>query len=294
MRKVFFIVIYCFGIYNLKAQKLGGQVGLVFSVGTHINAIGLSTNLSFQYGFTQINIQQTLKYYERSLGKRRYFMESRTALGLLLLAGKQNLVPDFQYNGLTHNSNYQYALGFNYLIYKDDVGTSQLSGAWSVHVKYFSLLFENDVFGGQAKDRFRSGLLQVTYRYQTFKFFTNLFIWTGETKNSIWNKEAMPNCPNGYRSLADLPFGKTSHGIVSGGVLYNFMFNQYLSFQTGIESEQIRHGFQNRLSHDLILLPKSYPRHTPHYPRLNEDGLPVFRKEDRKKDHFYVQFNMND
>lgn len=294
MVKNVFILLCCLLTQFCKAQQVGAQVGLIFSVGTHVNAIGLTGNFYFQYAFTQLNINQSVKCYERSYGKRRYFVESRSGLGLMLLAGKQNMRPDFHFDGLNHNSSYEYALGFNYLIYIDNCGTSQLSGGWGLHAKYFSFLFENDVFGGQAKDRFRSGNLQLSYRYQYFKFFTNLFIWTGETKNSTWHKESMPNCPNGYRSLSELPFGKTSHGIVSAGIIYNFMYQQIISFKTGLDSEQIRHGFQNRLSHDLILLPKSYPRHTPHYPRLNEEGLPIFRKEERKKDKLFMQLSLND
>jgi len=78
------------------------------------------------------------------------------------------------------------------------------------------------------------------------------------------------------------------------GVMYNFMFHQVISFQTGLDSEQIRHAFQNRLSHDLILMPKSYPRNTPHYPRLNEAGVPIFKKEERKKDRVFLQLLLND
>jgi len=292
--KYVFIVLCCLASQCYKAQHFGAQLGLVFSVGSHVNAIGMNANLYFQYAFTQVNVQKSFKCYERSYGNRRYFVESRSALGLMLLAGKQNITPDFHFNALNHNSTYQYALGFNYLIYKDNAGTSQLSGGWALHAKYFSLLFENDVFGGQAKDRFRSGNLQLSYRYQYLKLFTNLFIWTGETKNSIWKKEPMPNCPNGYRSLADLPYGKTSHGILSAGVMYNFMHHQIVSFQKGLVSEQIPRAFQNRLSHDLILMTKSYPRNTPHYPRLNEAGMPIFKKEERKKDKLFMQFSLNE
>jgi hypothetical protein len=292
--KIILFLLFTIYSFNFFSQKLNAQLGLLINFGTKVNAIGISANVNFQYAFTQTNIFSSIKYNLTSYGKRKSFFESRTGAGLILLAGKKNIVADFHFDGLNHNTNYQYALGFNYLIYNDNIGTSQLSGAWSLHVNYFSLLFENDVFGGQAKDRFRTGVIQINYRYKEFKFFSNLYIWTGETKNSIWIKEKSKACPNGYRSLENLPYGKTSHGILSVGTHYSALFNQLFTTKIGVESEQIRHFLQNRLSHDLILLPKSYPRTTPHYPRLNREGKPIFNKKERKKDQLYFQINLNE
>lgn len=278
----------------VKAQNLGFRVGAVVSLGTHVSNVGLNMQVYLLEKFAQFNVSQTTKFNFYTYGNRKKMMEHRLAVGLVLLGGKQNINPDFHVDPLNHQSRYQSALGFTYLWYFDDKETSQRSGAWSIHQNYFSLYFENDVFGGQAKDRFRSGILQFNYRYQDFKFFTNLYFWTGETAKSIWKKESMPGCPNGYRCLTDLPYGKTSHGIWSFGTHYNAFVQQLLTVKTGIDSEQIRHVFQNRLSHDLMLLPKKVKRHTPHYPRLDENGNPVFNKEEMRKNRFYFQLNLNE
>jgi hypothetical protein len=60
----------------------------------------------------------------------------------------------------------------------------------------------------------------------------------------------------------------------------------------GIDSEQVRHVFQNKLFHDLPFLPKKYQNQTPHYPRLNKEGLPVFTKNEVRKDKFYFSLGM--
>jgi hypothetical protein len=61
----------------------------------------------------------------------------------------------------------------------------------------------------------------------------------------------------------------------------------------GYDSEEIRHAFQNRLTHDLFLFPKSFPKNTPHYPRLDASGNPVFDSRFRRKDLHYIQFGIN-
>lgn len=284
---------------NLHAQKMGAQLSVMLNFGTHVNAIGFGGNVYFTQYFIQTNLAYNAKINFSSYGNRKYFFESRFATGILLLAGKKNMSEDLQMDALIHNTKYSYALGYNYLWYWDDIGTSQRSGAWSVFAKHFSLMFENDIFAGQGKDRFRSGTLELAYRIEQTKIFSNLSIWTGETNGSPWIKEAQPSSPNGYKKLDKLPFGKTSHGILSFGVktILNYNDNslgRQLSFKTGIDSEQIRHGFQNKISHDLIFLPRSYPIKTPHYPRLNEEGLPIFTKKERKKDRFFMQFSFNE
>lgn len=273
--------------------QLGWQLGIVLNIGTHVNSVGLNTHFYYSDYFYQVNVSSQINYVFTSYGKRKLFWENRNALGLLILGGKQSLTPDFHLDGLNHQTRFSNAIGFNYLWYFDKAKTSQRSGAWSMHIKYFSLLFENDVFGGQAKDRFRTGTLQLNYRYDQFKFFTNLFLWTGETANSHWDKTPSYKCPNGFRSLENLPYGKTSHGILSFGAMTNWNTIQTFVAKVGIDSEHIRHATQNRFAHDLIFLPKRIERNTPHYPRLNSEGKPVFEKSEVRRSRFFMQAGIN-
>lgn len=293
---IYFCLFFSFNIFH--AQNFGASLGVSLNFGTHIGSIGVNSNLFYQDYFYQLNLGIQSNYTLYSLAKRKYFAETRIAFGGVLLAGKKENSIDFQHDGLLHNTRYNYGLGFNYLWYFDEIGTSQKSGAWSIHAKKVSILFENDVFGGQARDRFRSGILQVSYRDSLTKYFSNLYIWTGETRNSEWNKTVFKDCPNGYRSLENLAYGKTSHGIVNFGitrkVILNSRFQNNLTLKTGLDSEQIRHIFQNKISHDLILLPKSYKRNTPHYPRLDKSGCPVFEKSEMRKNKLYFQFALNE
>lgn len=272
----------------------GASLGIVFNVGTHVNSIGLNAKAYYTDYFFQANVGTTVYLHQKSYGNRTYFWENRNSFGLVLLAGKREKLPDFQLDGLNHQTAYNYGVAFNYLIYRDNVGTSQLSGGFGLHLKNFSVYHENDVFGGQAKDRFRTGHVYASYQYKEFKFGTGINIWTGETKNSRWEKIHLDKCPNGFRILEDLPFGNTSHGIFYGSIIYQLPYAQTAHLRLGVDSEHVRHGFQNRFAHDLIFLPKKIERTTPHYPRLDEHGCPVFYKEQARKDKLFLEWSANE
>ncbi len=296
---VMILIVSCWNSQLLLGQfksnpSIGFQIGAVAQFGSHINALGISGNIYYSDFFYQFNVSSQLKYNFTNLGNRTHFWENRNGLGLILLAGKKNLSPDFQFDALNHQTKFSNGLGYNYLWYFDQAGTSQRSGGWGLHLRYFSLLFENDVFGGQQKDRFRTGTMQLNYRFQDWKFFTNLNLWTGETANSHWDKNPLPKCPSGFRSLENLPYGKTSHGVFAFGFYHNFLEKQNASFKIGIDSEHIRHATQNRFAHDLLILPKNLERNTPHYPRLNEEGIPVFEKSEVRKSKIFFQSGVNE
>ena len=145
---------------------------------------------------------------------------------------------------------------------------------------------ENDAFAGIATDRFRTGNLLIQWSDSLFKIGAGLEIWTGETTGGP--KQFKPEkYPKAFKDLSTLSFGKTSHGIIYSQVQYKAFVNQTLSCKMGIDSEEVRHIFQNRLFHDLPFLPKKYQNQTPHYPRLNSEGLPVFKKNEARKNSFY-------
>ena len=279
---------------TLTGEKLGFSIGGILTIGTHVNSIGISLNGYYTDHFYQFNGGTTFRFNINSYGKRKKFIENKNTIGLVLLAGKESSPIDRELDGLFHNTANDYGLAYNYIWYFDNAGTSQRSGGWGLHIKNFSVLFENDVFGGQAKDRFRSGHLAFQYRTNDFKFQSGLYIWTGETANSFWQKIPMEKAPSGFRILEDLPYGNTSHGILYGGVRYMLPYGQSVGARIGIDSENIRHAFQNRLIHDLIFLPEKVERNTPHYPRLDENGCPVFDKKDVRRDRLYLLLDANE
>jgi hypothetical protein len=278
--------------FNL-GQHVGLQTGLVVHIGTHVQGIGIQLNAYYQHYFYQVNSGSSLVRFGKSYGKRKSFWEFRQAFGGYLMYGRKELEPDWWIDPAFHQSAFNNAIGYQYIWYWDQAHTNQRSGAWMLHFGHASILFENDVFAGQAKDRFRTGHLQVSWRKDFVRVMVGLNIWTGETGNSTWQHISMPKCPSGFRLLEDLPYGKTSHGNLYGGLAYSLGYGQLVQWKTGIDSEHVRHAFQNRFTHDLILLPKSMERNTPHYPRLDEDGCPVFQKEKVRKTRIYSHGSLN-
>lgn len=285
------LISYCFSQSNEKFN-VGFQAGIVLDFGSHENEIGIEVNTYGLYKFTQLNAGTRFSFLVNSLGGRSNFLENRTNVGLLLLGGKRQTLNDNYFAGLIHNSNYNNALGYNYIWYFDNVGTSQRSGAFGLTLNKTSMFFENDVFGGQAKDRFRTGHLQFSYRTDLVRYSLGINMWTGETSGSPRLKP-IENCPNGFKNLTNLPFGKTSHGVFYFGAQYQLPMFQTIHWRIGMDSEEIRHLFQNRLTHDLMFLPKSFPRNTPHYPRLDENGNPTFTKNNRRSDLYFFQIGTN-
>jgi hypothetical protein len=274
-------------------KNFGIKLGIVANFGTHVNQFGLQLNSYLNFNFVQINVGNTTTFSFTNLANRQNLIENRLSLGALILGGKKNQTSDFIWDGLRHQTSFQNAIGYNYLWYRDNKASNQNSGGWSVQFSNFQIFFENDIFAGTGRDKFRTGHLMIAYKYQDFNFQLGTKLWTGETRGSEWRKVHLNKCPSGFRILEDLPYGKTSHGILYGGISYNLQNGNTLNGQLGLDSEQVRHIFQNRLSHDMILFPKQIERKTPHYPRLDEFGCPVFFKEDMKKNKFYLQTGLN-
>ncbi len=279
---------------NYVSEHFGGSVGMVLNLGTHVNAVGLNLKGYYTESFFQVNAGTTIYFNQSSYAGRTKFWENRTSLGLVLLAGKKTTQPNLILDGLNHQTPYNLGIGYNYLWYFDQAGTSQRSGGFGFHIKHFSLFHENDFFGGQGEDRYRSGIAYASYRYKDWQFGAGIYIWTGDSRKAIWQRLSFEKCPNGFSVLEDEPYGKTSHGALFASATYNFPMRQTATLRIGIDSEQVRHELQNRLLHDLWFLPKSMERSTPHYPRLDDHGCPVFDRKDIRKNKFYMQLNAND
>lgn len=275
---------------NYFSEHFGGTVSIIAHIGSHNTSIGFGLNGYYTDKFFQINGGSTFLLYHNALGNRRSFMENRTAIGAILLAGKENRIIDFDLGALNHQTNKNLGLGFSYILYSDSRNTSQASGAFGIHFQQFSMYHENDIFGGTGKDRFRTGQFHFSYQYERFKFETGIQLWTGESGGAPLFTDSCFHCPAGYRDLRNTAYGKTSHGIAYAGIRADMGLKQVANARLGIDSENVRHYFQNIMIHNLGQFLR---RPTPHYPRLNEEGLPVFKREDARDNKPYLQLGMN-
>ena len=279
---------------NYLREHTGVTIGLTANFGSHINAVGINAGAYYTDYFFQVNAGSTIYFYGKGYGGRTNFWESRNHVGLVLLGGKKQMPVDFQFDGLNHQTNYNLGLGYNYIWYFDNIGTSQRSGGFAIHIKNFTFYHENDVFAGNADDRYRTGHFYLSYRDSSFKLGTGIAIWTGETRNGKRIRENHGKMANGYKIIDNLPYGKTSHGNGYVSFVYNLPYQQNAHLRLGIDSEHFRHAIQNRLVHDLIFLPKGIDRNSCHYPRLDKFGFATFEKEEVRPSVFYTQFGINE
>lgn len=287
----FFVIPFFSSGQTYFKEHFGGTVGLVLNFGTHVTSTGINFKGYYTDYFVQVNAGSTFYLHHSSYGGRKRFWENRNALGLVLLAGKRSSQIDFQLDGLSHQTAYDFGIGYNYLLYFDNKGTSQASGGFGFHIKNVSIYHENDVFGGRAKDRFRTGHFYASYLYNDFKFGGGINLWTGDSQQSSWQRIISKDCPAGFKDITKNPYGKTSHGNIYGSVIYNLPYGQDLYFKLGIDSEQARHIIQNRLIHDSG---RFFGESAPHYPRQDEHGNLVFEKENVRSTKAFIQFGIND
>lgn len=275
---------------NYFKDHFGASAGVVANFGTHNNSIGLTINGYYTDNFCQFNLGSSFLLFENGLGNRKRFIQNRSTIGLVLLAGKDERTLDFEYNGLNHQTTKNLGLGYNYIFYFDTKGTSQTSGGFGFHIKEFALYHENDLFGGNGKDRFRTGVFHASYQYGQIKFNGGIQLWTGESKTAPLYQDSCRKCPSGYRDLRNSAYGRTSHGNAYVGFTMTPGFKQNASFRIGIDSEEIRHTIQNLFIHNLGNV---INRPTPHYPKLNNEGLPAFNKSEARPSLLYLQFSSN-
>ncbi|MEX2484519.1 MAG: polymorphic toxin type 23 domain-containing protein [Brumimicrobium sp.] len=298
MKRFWISILFLVQFITIKAQTLqeddwGLQIGISANFGTHINQLGLKIQGYFRYEFVQINGGNLFLFNASNLADRKNYFETRINLGSVLLAGRRNSVPTFIFDGLNHQSDYEYGLGYNYLWYLDDAKSSQVSGGFGFHVRQFSLLVENDIFSGNGRDRFRTSYTQLNYHNELINITLNTQLWTGETWGTKLQEDHKEKHPVGYKDLRNTIYGKKSHGILSVGADYNLYYGNSVSVLIGIDDERIRNGLQNRFMHNKPFLPKKWRTQNVHYPMLDYRGLPTHSKEDTKMSKLFLQFGQN-
>lgn len=296
--KRFLFLLSFFPLFLSGQQELrehwGVQLQLLATIGSHKTSVGVKLNSYVAFDYAQLNLGTAYRFHANNIGSRCGFGEWRHSVGLVGMFGRETNPVNFNWDGALHQSKRPYSLGYAHLWYVDKVGTTQRSGTWNLGVRRVDVQFENDMFAGQGKDRYRTGALQVSYRDEWQSLSLGLMIWTGESRFSVWDKTPRDYCPSGYRDLTPLAYGYQSHGVLYVSGQRRFLGGQVASLSVGADSEQIRHVFQNRLIHDLVILPKSVQRNTPHYPRLNANGENVFDRKSKRPDRLWFQTSIND
>ncbi|PKR80900.1 hypothetical protein CW751_06945 [Brumimicrobium salinarum] len=274
-------------------ESWGVQVGLSANLGTHITHVGLKIQGYYSYDFIQFNLGNHIRFNNTHLGKRKNFVTQRINTGVVLKAGKKSIAPQLIFDGLNHQSKSSLAIAYNYLWYFDNIGTSQRSGGWGIHIQQFSFLIENDIFAGSGRDRYRTSYAGIAYHDDLYNISLNTQLWTGDTRGTPLLNTPDSIYQKGYKDLSSTHYGKTSHGILSIGIDYEIIYGNHASLVVGIDGEKIRNGLQNKFMHDKKFIPKKWRKPNVNYPMLNIYGMPVHRKEEASPLRFFMQTGLN-
>ncbi len=317
-KKILILILLCiFCLENVRSQALvpniGGQLGLSYSLGTHVRRLGLSCRFYYQYDFVQFNIQAAAVYNFKSLGSEAKGWEENIQLGMTGAWGKKRVNTDLVHPYMNPSGNQTlrpYSAAYAYIFYFDKFGTSQRSGVFGFQIKDFRFYFENDFLAFQSMDKYRSGSLGLFYRWKDWQFALKQIAFTGDPYGSYcpWIEDDVFPSRSGFIDMTSAPLGNKSVGILALqaerrlpvseylNINRQFPLDQYVGVELGIDAEQIRNFFQNKLIHDSKVLPLNWGDvKNPHVPMICEDGCPYTYHEGQKirKPKLYFQTSLN-
>jgi hypothetical protein len=116
-------------------------------------------------------------------------------------------------------------------------------------------------------------------------------LWTGEASGLQVKEIEYKGKNQRYKDLSTNPFGKTSHGILYGGVQYA-LWSQTLGMELGIDAEQVRHALQNQVAHSSLWHKKQESKAVA-YPMLDKLGYPTFDKTQVRLPSAYFQLSIS-
>jgi len=306
MRKIVFLwstMLLCtIGKYYAQQTGILQQIGTFYYIsghvwlGTPINRIGIVAGTGVTYEHIQVYAQLRSHYQLTGWVKGKYTPEMQFSLGGLLTWGSPNMY--FTHELLYQNfTPYTHAVGYTHHWYIDKVQTSQRAGSISLQVDKFSVILENDVLAGQGKDDFRTGGFKVAYQINPYHAVAlTSILWTGQSRGAIRIDTGGYHARFGYKDLSNTLYGKQSKGILALQYSYFYAPLGITQVQAGIDAEQIRHVFQNKLIHDMPFFPRKWNKaENPHYPMLDTEGMPYINPEKQKirKPKPYFQVGLN-
>lgn len=292
MTSFLILTICCF--QNTNAQqyqegKAGFNIGVIFSIGTHINRFGGVVNAYYKTEHIQVNPELRVYFNAKNLGPNKSSIETVLSLGAVYSYGSKDTLANDFYSPVSNQTANKNSVGYAYRLYFNNIKTSQKTGLISIEVNDFNLIAENDLFAEPKLDRFRTGAFLLQYQKDNYQFALNTTLFTGQMGDRITDENYPFN--HVYENTKGGKYTEFSHGLLSTQFKYVDEFYQTYQANVGIDAERVRHVVQNRLIHDILVLPKLTKNINAHVPMLDENGEQYLFKEDQKVKP--MQFYMN-
>lgn len=303
--KRFFLILTFVISFSTKSQtnlNLGWRVGLAFDVGTHVNRFGISLGGFLNYSHLMTDAMVTAYYNFQAFGTKMKTPEIQLGISSSFVFGDKDSTQTIRYGLNENNSVYANSIGYAYLHYWDKNMTSQGNGQLKFQYQAFRFLIANDLFGSGKgwRDRFRTGAFGIDYTYNEFRFGISTQIWTGDFVGCeiVKNDSLYPHAKMGYRMQEGSTYGNHSFGILSVNASYILpipYLQHSVHLNTGIDSEKLRNGLQNRFIHNQRFIPDKLKKDVPHIPMLANDGsFYLYRtNQEIKTLHYYFKLGVN-
>lgn len=262
------------------AERLGAQLGISFSMGTHFNRLGLIAKFYYEYEHVQANLHLAGYYNPRSFATGIPSWEGQLRLGLVGTWGPKDQAYFNPFLKETSNQTSRpFSVGYSYNFYWDNQATSQCSGSFGLGVYGFSLLMENDFLAFRDQDKYRTGGMTLGYQFGDTEIRISNLFWTADPYDSsaaVVKDNPNFEAPYGYCSMSKAKYLQNSVGLLAISVEQRLPYGQYLGASVGIDAEQIRNEIQNKFIHESKLL------ENPHIPMIDTKGKEYLYEKDQK------------
>jgi hypothetical protein len=266
---------------------------VIFSIGTHINRFGGVVNAYYKTEHIQVNPELRVYFNAKNLGPTTPSVETVLSLGAVYSYGKKDTIVNDFYSPVSNQTQHRSSVGYAYRLYFNNIKTSQRTGLISIEVNDFNLIVENDLFAEPKLDRYRTGAFLLQYQKGNYQFAINSTLFTGQMGKRVTDENYPFN--HVYENTDGGEYTEFSHGLLSAQFKYVNEFYQTYQTSIGIDAERIRHVVQNRLIHDILVLPKLTGNINAHIPMLDDKGDQYLFREGQKVKpmKFYMNGFMN-
>ncbi len=266
----------------IETKHFGFNIGAVIAVGNRFHRVGLLLQGYYVYDFVQVNVETRVYHNIRNLGPTLEYNEAVTSVGAVIAYGsKQDFFNPFL-NSVSNQTSRKFSVAYSYNAYFNKIKTKQTTGTVALQFGNVSLISENDLYAHPLLDRFRTGAFLLQYQHKDiFQAAINCTMWTGKMGNACRNDKEFPHI--GYIDTVGGLYTNYSHGLLSAQFKFNADYGQNVQLNLGVDAEQVRNAIQNRLIHDMIIIPRKW--FTPincHIPMLDEKGNQYLYRKGQK------------
>ncbi|MEP6949283.1 MAG: polymorphic toxin type 23 domain-containing protein [Ginsengibacter sp.] len=279
---LFFLLTILTKAQTFSGKKFGLNIGLLIAAGTHFDRIGISCAGYYTHETYQFNPGFKIYYNFKNIGPSKKYFEFAASVGAIISYGSNDSLKNLFISPAGNQTIKRNSVGYAFNYYLNHIKTSQATGTVSLQFGKFQIICEDDLFAGGIRDEFRTGSILAQYHDRDFQYGINFFTgWTGKRGRHTDD----PNYPsrNGYMDMTHSLYGNISAGLFSAQIQYAASHGQIIQGSIGIDAEQVRNFFQNKLVHQLFFSPKKgHWRGGADLPMIDSEGKMYLYKKGQK------------